>query len=113
MRTLVRSLILVALSATPALAQEEPRVRGLLEPNYGLMAWTLIIFLVLLAILWFFAIPKIIASVVAREKALEDAINAAKRDRDEAARVLAEHKAALDASRGEAQKIIADARVAA
>ena len=37
----------------------------------------------------------------------------AKRDREEAARLLAEHRAALDASRGEAQKLIADARAAA
>ena len=113
MRTLLRSIALTVLGAVPALAQESPKVKGLLEPNYGLMVWTLIIFLVLLGILWFFAIPKIIASVVAREKALEDAINSAQRDREEAARVLAEHRAALDASRGEAQKIIADARVAA
>ena len=40
----------------------------------------------------------------------EDAIEGAKRDRDAAAQLLAEHKAALDASRGEAQKMIADAR---
>jgi F-type H+-transporting ATPase subunit b len=116
MRTLLRSLALTALTATSALAQEAqeaPKVRGLLEPNLGLMVWTLVIFLVLLGILWFFAVPKIIASVVAREQALEDAINNAKKDREEAARVLAEHRAALDASRGEAQKIIADARVAA
>ena len=44
---------------------------------------------------------------------MEDAINAAKRDREEAARLLAEHRAQLDAARGEAQKLIADARVAA
>ena len=40
-------------------------------------------------------------------------IAAAKRDREEAARLLDQHRAALDASRGEAQKLIADARVAA
>jgi F-type H+-transporting ATPase subunit b len=51
--------------------------------------------------------------VAAREQALEDAIAGAKRDREEAAKLLAEHRANLDASRGEAQKLIADARVAA
>ena len=112
MRTFLRSLALVALTASPAYAAD-PQPRGLLEPNLGLMVWTLVIFLVLAFILGKFAFPKILASVEAREKALEDAINAAKRDRDEAARVLGEHRAALDASRAEAQKIIADARVAA
>ena len=112
MRTLLRSLALVALTASPAFA-EDPEVKGLLDPNYGLMAWTLIIFVVLAFILGKAAFPKILAAVEAREKALDDAINAAKADREEAARLLAEHRSALDASRGEAQKLIADARVAA
>ena len=77
------------------------------------MAWTLIIFVVLAIVLSRFAFGPITAAVRAREKALEEAIAAAKSDREEAARLLAEHRAALDASRGEAQKLIADARVAA
>ena len=111
MRTLLRSLALVALSATPALA--EPANTNLLDPNYGLMAWTLFVFVGLFLILKFFAFGPILKSVEAREQALEDAINAAKRDREEAASVLAEHRAKLDALHGEGQKIIADARVAA
>jgi F-type H+-transporting ATPase subunit b len=114
MRTLFRSIALTALTATPALAQEEAaKSHNLLEPNYGLMVWTLLIFVVLFAILATAVYPKILSAVEAREKALEDAIASAQRDREESARVLAEHRAALDASRGEAQKIIADARVAA
>lgn len=111
MRTLLRSFALVALTAPPAFAAD-PEVKGLLDPNYGLMAWTLIVFILLFGILGWLAFPKILAAVEAREKALEDAIESAKRDREEAARVLAEHRAALDASRGEAQKIIVDARAA-
>ncbi|MDQ2666795.1 MAG: F0F1 ATP synthase subunit B [Gemmatimonadota bacterium] len=111
MRTLLRSLVLLSAAATPALA--EPANTNLLDPNYGLMAWTLFVFVGLFLILKFFAFGPILKSVEAREQALEDAINAAKRDREEAATLLAEHRANLDASRGEAQKIIADARVAA
>ena len=111
MRTLLRSLALVALSASPALA--EPANTNLLDPNYGLMAWTLFVFVGLFLILKFFAFGPILKSVEAREQALEDAINAAKRDREEAANLLAEHRAKLDALHGEGQKIIADARVAA
>ncbi len=111
MRTLFRSFALLALSASPALA--EPANTNLLDPNYGLMAWTLFVFVGLFIILKVFAFGPILKSVEAREQALEDAINAAKLDRAEAARLLAEHRANLDASRGEAQKIIADARAAA
>jgi F-type H+-transporting ATPase subunit b len=113
MRTLLRTLALVTLSSLPASAQEATAKADLLSPSYGLMAWTLIIFVVLLVVLAKFAFGPITAAVEAREKALEDAISAAKRDREEAARLLAEHRASLEASRGEAQKIIADARAAA
>ncbi|OYV65497.1 MAG: ATP synthase F0 subunit B, partial [Gemmatimonadetes bacterium 21-71-4] len=37
----------------------------------------------------------------------------AKRDREEAGRLLADHKQQIDAARGEAQKVIADARTTA
>jgi len=113
MRTLFRSLLLTALTAAPALAQEEAPKANLLAPNLGLMAWTLIIFVLLALVLSKFAFGPITAAVRAREQALEEAIASAKRDREEAARLLAEHRAALDASRGEAQKLIADARSAA
>ncbi|MEO7180422.1 MAG: F0F1 ATP synthase subunit B [Gemmatimonadaceae bacterium] len=113
MRTLLRSLMISLLLAAPAMAQEEAPKADLLSPSYGLMAWTLIIFVILAFILTKYAFGPITAAVEARERALEEAISSAKRDREEAARLLAEHRAALDASRGEAQKIIADARVAA
>jgi F-type H+-transporting ATPase subunit b len=111
MRTVLRSFALLALSASPAAAEETKK--SLLDPSYGLMVWTLVIFVILVFVLSKYAFGPITASVEAREKALEDAINGAKRDREEAAALLAEHRANLAASRGEAQKIIADARVAA
>ncbi len=76
----------------------------------NLMFWTLVIFGLLFLILWKWGFPAILGAVEAREKALADAIEGAKRDREEAARLLQEHKAQIEASRGEAQKLIADAR---
>jgi F-type H+-transporting ATPase subunit b len=113
MRYSTLSFALLALGAAPLQAQEHASTPGLMSPNTGLMFWTLFIFLVLLWVLKRFAFPVMLASVEAREKALEDAISAAKRDREEAAQLLAQHRAALDASRGEAQKLIAEAREAA
>jgi F-type H+-transporting ATPase subunit b len=113
MRIVLRSLPLLLATASPLLAQEEPAAGqsvNLLEPHGGLMFWTLLIFVVLLFVLSKFAFKPILAAVEAREKALEDAIEGAKRDRDAAAQLLAQQQAALDASRGEAQKYIADAR---
>jgi len=76
----------------------------------NLMFWTLVIFLVLFWLLKKYAFPAILSSVEAREKALADAIDAAKRDREEAAKLLADHKTRIGQARDEAQKIIAEAR---
>ena len=103
----------ITLSAAPALAAEQEHAAGpvnLLEPKAGLMFWTLIIFVLLCVILYKFAFPPLFAAVQAREKALEDAIEGAKRDRAEAAELLAQHRAQLEIGRGEAQKLIADGR---
>ena len=116
MRIFLRSLPLLLATASPLLAQEEPAAGqsvNLLEPHGGLMFWTLLIFIVLLFVLSKFAFKPILAAVEAREKALEDAIEGAKRDREEAARLLAEQRAQLEGSRGEAQRYIAEGRAAA
>ena len=117
MRTLSLSTLLVAVNAGVAVAQEgaapPPSGGGLMSLQLNLMFWTLDIFLVLYFLLRKFAFGPITAAVEAREKALEDAIEGAKRDRDAAAKVLAEHQAQLDAARGEAQKLIADGRAVA
>jgi len=86
---------------------------GLMSIQINLVFWTLVIFGILFWILKKYAFPVILSAVEAREKALEDAIEAAKRDRDEAARLLAEHKTHIEGARGESQKIIAEARAVA
>jgi F-type H+-transporting ATPase subunit b len=111
MRTLLRSFALLV-AVAPVAAAEEVK-KSLLEPSYGLMVWVLVIFVVLLFVLSKYAFGPITAAVAAREQALEDAIAGAKRDREEAATLLAEHRANLAASREEAQKLIAEARISA
>ena len=86
---------------------------GLVSLQVNLMFWTLVIFGLLYFIVKKWGFPAILAAVEAREKALADAIEGAKRDREEAARLLQEHRAQIEASRGEAQKLIADARAVA
>jgi F-type H+-transporting ATPase subunit b len=117
-RLLSRSLAVLALATTPLLAQEhggtaaEGGSVNLLDPHAGLMFWTLLIFVGLFVLLSKFAFKPILSAVEARERALEDSIEGAKRDRDEAARLLAEQRAAFEGSRAEAQKLLAETRVA-
>ena len=96
-----------------AAAEEGASSPGLVSLQVNLMFWTLVIFGVLFVILKKWAFPAILGAVEAREKALADAIEGAKRDRDEAARLLAEQKAQLETTRGDAQRLIADARTVA
>jgi len=110
MRSLLTSASLAVLTASPLVAQEPEHRVDLLSPNTGVMFWTLIIFVVLLVILSRFAFRPLTAAVAAREKALEELIANAKRDRDAAAGLLAEQQKAIEATRVEAQRIVADAR---
>jgi F-type H+-transporting ATPase subunit b len=96
-----------------ALLQEHAPTPGLMDIRVNLMFWTIVIFGILFWILKRYAYPVILEAVERREKTLADAIEAAKRDRDEAAKVLAEHRAQIEGARGEAQKLIADARAVA
>ncbi|MEP7345465.1 MAG: F0F1 ATP synthase subunit B [Gemmatimonadaceae bacterium] len=113
MRLLIVNTALLVLSSTPAFAAQEEAKGNLLSPAGGVMFWTLIIFIILLVVLSRYAFKPLLAAVEAREAALQEAIDKAARDRNEAARVLAEHKAQLDAARGEAQSLIAEGRAAA
>ena len=104
------SILMLTLAALPAAAQEaaQEKPRGLLDPHAGLMFWTLLIFVALWLLLRKYAFPAIFAAVEAREKALEDAIAAAKHDREEAAKLLEEHRRQIDAARADAQRLIAE-----
>jgi F-type H+-transporting ATPase subunit b len=116
MRTFSLSAALLLANAPLAFAQEHEAPAGgggLMSLQVNLMFWTLIIFVILYFLLSKFAFGPITKAVEAREKALEDAIEGAKRDRDAAARLLSEHSASIDAARGEAQKLIAEGRVVA
>ena len=98
------------LSASPAMAAEAGGPVNLLDPKVGLMFWTLIIFGLLFFVLARFAFKPLFAAVEAREKALEDAIEGAKRDRAETEALLSQQRAQLEAARNEAQAIIAASR---
>ena len=106
--------VAAAVVSTPRLAfAAEGGSTDLLTPSGGLMVWTLVIFVLLLVALKKFAFGPLFAAVEARESALTEAIEGAKRDREEAQQILAEQQAKLAGARDEAQQIIADGRAVA
>jgi F-type H+-transporting ATPase subunit b len=111
--SLLRSIALLVASPALLVAQEGEGTRTFMKPDTGLMIWTLVIFVFLLLVLSKYAFGPLTKAVRAREESLQAAIDAAKRDREEAAKLLADQQAKIDASRGEAQKLIAEGRAIA
>ncbi|HEX6560289.1 MAG TPA: F0F1 ATP synthase subunit B [Longimicrobiales bacterium] len=75
--------------------------------------WTVIIFLLLLFVLAKFAFPPILGYAAAREKRIQDALDAARQEREDAQRLIEEQRQALLHARDEAQRVIAEAQKAA
>jgi F-type H+-transporting ATPase subunit b len=96
-----------------AMLQQEHVARGPLAVEPGLMIWTVVVFVALLLILRKYAWPAILGAVEARERALEEQLADAERNRAEAARVLAEHQKLLAEGRTAAHGLLAEARTAA
>jgi F-type H+-transporting ATPase subunit b len=78
--------------------------------NFGLFVWTSIVFLALLGILWRFAWGPILAAVDERERRIQGTLDEAAAQRQEAARLLEEHRKQMADARRQAQDIVAGAR---
>ena len=112
--SLIRSLVLLSLAPVSLLAQEaEGGTRVFMKPDTGLMFWTFVIFIVLMFVLSKYAFGPLTKAVQDRERALQDALDAAKADRAAAATLLSEHQAQIEAARNDAQKFIAEGRAVA
>ncbi len=83
---------------------------GLLRVDPGLMLWTIITFIVLLLILWKAAWRPIVDALDARAEKIRFEIDNAERTRQEADKLLTQHKAMMDNARNEASQIIAKGR---
>lgn len=105
--------VISSLVAQPALAQGEHAARGPLTIEFGLMFWTVVVFLLLLLILKRFAWPALLGAVEAREKALEEMLAEAERNRAEAAKLLAEHERLIAEAKQSAHALLIEARTAA
>ncbi len=80
--------------------------------NLGLSVWTTGVFLGLLAILWKFAWGPILGAVQAREDGIQSTLDQAANERDEAAKLLAEHREQMADARRQGQQMIAEGKEA-
>lgn len=106
------ALLAVLVLATPLAAAQEDGGGGLFAINPGLMFWTWIVFIILLVVLRKWAWGPILGALEAREKRIQQALDEAARQREEASRVLEQQRALLNEAREQAQNILADSRKA-
>jgi F-type H+-transporting ATPase subunit b len=106
-RAVLRAGAAAAILGAPLLAP--PALAGggggdgaaLLTPDVGLIFWAALTFFILMFILRKFAWGPLLGAIEAREKGIEDSIEQAKRDRDEAQSMLAEQRDMIAEARRE------------
>lgn len=82
----------------------------LVKPEFGLVFWMTLSFLIVVFILSKFAWKPILNSLKERETSIEDALNAAKKAKDEVANMKAENEALLQEARMERDRMMKEAR---
>ena len=87
--------------------------RGLLDTDPGLAVWTIVLFIVLVAVLGKFAWPPILKGLQDREQKIRDDLEEAAKTARDATRTLAEYQAKLAEAQEDARQVIADARTEA
>ena len=111
MRAGVALVLLGGLAAgvSPALAADEAGGGGatLIRPDPGLIVWTLVTFVLLLVLLRLFAWKPLLGAVEARERSIREAQEQARREREEAAGLLQEHRDLVAQARRERSEALA------
>ncbi|SRR5213593_3562749 len=109
------ALASIAGTAVPAWAQEGGGGGGggPLTVDGGLVIWTLVVFGLLLYVLRRSVWPVLLAAVREREQKLERQLAEAERSRQEAAKLLEEHKRLLAAAHADAQELLTKAKAVA
>lgn len=114
-RKLVTRTILAFAWTAPVLASEGAEGGGgggsaLITPQFGLIFWTVITFLALLFLLSKFAWGPILKAMNAREAGIKGDLDTARREREEAQRILEEQRALLNQARKERADAVEEGR---
>tara|TARA_Y100000766_G_C18672290_1_gene490602 strand:+ start:147 stop:641 length:495 start_codon:yes stop_codon:yes gene_type:complete len=82
----------------------------LVTPGFGLIFWTSVVFIILLVLLKRMAWTPILNNVDARNKSIEEALEAAKNARDEMSSLKADNDRILKEARAERDEMLKEAR---
>ncbi len=82
----------------------------LIEPHFGTLLYTTITFILLAMLLGRFAWKPLLGALAAREATIRDSLDQARRERDEASRLLVEQRQLVDEARRERAEAVAAGR---
>jgi F-type H+-transporting ATPase subunit b len=89
-----------------------PQINQLAEVAYSQFFWLLVVLAIIYVGIGHFMLPKIQSTIESRDKRIEDDLAAAQAARARADEVEAEYRARMDAGRGEAMKLVQEAKAA-
>lgn len=98
---LVAAGAMLAAATLPALASEGGGGAKLVEPQFGTIFWTTVTFIVLVFLLARFAWKPLLGALNERETSIRQSIEQARQDREEAEKLLGEHRDLLGQARRE------------
>ena len=100
------SVLLLACGSVFASGESDPGM--LVVPQFGLIFWTVVTFLLLAFVLGRFAWKPLLGAIEARERSIQESLDQAKNEREEAEKLLEEHKSLVAQARRERADAMAE-----
>lgn len=88
-------------------------VLNIINPMTSTVFWSVIVFVILIVILWRFVLKPVNKMMIKRQEEIQEAVNNADKQRQEAQEFIEGQKLQLEAAKKEARQIIEDSKVAA
>jgi len=88
-------------------------VLKIINPMTSTVFWSIIVFIILIIVLWRFVLKPVNRMISKRQVEIQDAVNNADRQKDDAQKYLEEQKQQLEEAKKEARQIIDESKVAA
>ena len=88
-------------------------VLNIINPMTSTVFWSIIVFIILIVVLWRFVLKPVNKIIVKRQEEIQEAVNIADRQRQEAQKFIEDQKLQLEAAKKESRQIIEDSKAAA
>jgi F-type H+-transporting ATPase subunit b len=88
-------------------------VLNIINPMTSTVFWSIIVFVLLIVVLWKFVLKPVNKMMVKRQEEIQEAVNIADKQKQEAQEFIEGQKLQLEAAKKEARQIIEDSKIAA